>query len=121
MLTIASSLTLASGSASIMAVSHNSHTNDQVVSSGVSYGGTLTVITNAGDGALIAGDTFQLFNSGTYGGGFSATNLPALSPGLAWSNSLAINGSIKVIAVLPPAPVAGFSGGADKCFCDADR
>ena len=115
-LTIASSLTLASGSASIMAVSHNNHTNDQVVSSGVSYGGTLTVITNAGDGALIAGDTFQLFNSGTYGGVFSATNLPALSAGLAWSNGLAINGSIKVVPVLPPPPVAGFSGGPTNVF-----
>ena len=98
-LTINSSLTLASGSASIMAVSHNNHTNDQVVSSGVSYGGALTVITNAGDGSLVAGDTFQLFNSGTYGGGFSATNLPALSLGLAWSNSLAVNGNIKVVSV----------------------
>ncbi len=115
-LTINSSLTLASGSASIMAVSHNNHTNDQIVSSTVSYGGTLTVITNAGDGALVVGDTFQLFNSGTYAGAFSATNLPALSPGLAWSNSLAINGSIKVVSVLPPPPVAGFSGGPTNVF-----
>ena len=116
-LTINSNLTLASGSACIMAVSHNGHTNDQIASSGVSYGGTLTVTTNAGDGLLVVGDTFQLFNSGTYSGGsFSATNLPALSPGLGWSNSLAINGSIKVISVLPPAPVAGFSGTPTNLF-----
>jgi alpha-L-rhamnosidase len=116
-LTIASSLTLASGSASIMAVSHNGHTNDQVVSSGVSYGGTLTVITNATDGPLVAGDTFQLFKSGTYGGSaFSATNLPTLGSGLAWSNSLAINGSIKVVSIVPPPPVAGFSGGPTNIF-----
>jgi rhamnogalacturonan endolyase len=117
-LTIANSLTLSSGSACVMAVSHNGHTNDQIVSSGVSYGGgTLTVITNAGDGALVAGDTFQLFNSGIYGGsGFSATHLPALNPGLGWSNSLAINGSIKVVSVLPPVPVAGFSGTPTNLF-----
>ncbi len=116
-LTIASSLTLAAGSACVMAVSHDGHTNDQIVSSSASYGGTLTVITNAGDDALAAGDTFQLFNAGTYGGGgFSATNLPALSPGLAWSNRLAINGSIEVISVLPPAPVAGFSGTPTNLF-----
>ena len=117
-LTIASNLTLSSGSACIMAVSHNGHTNDQIVSSGVSYGGgTLTVIINAGDGALVAGDTFQLFNSGIYGGsGFSATHLPALNPGLGWSNSLAINGSIKVVSVLPPVPVAGFSGTPTNLF-----
>jgi len=115
-LTIANSLTLSSGSACIMAVSHNGHTNDQIVSSSVSYGGTLTVITNAGDGPLVAGDTFQLFNAATRGGGFSATNLPALSPGLAWSNSLTVNGSIAVFSVLPPVPVAGFSGAPTNLF-----
>jgi rhamnogalacturonan endolyase len=115
-LTIASSLTLSSGSACIMAVSHNGHTNDQIVSSSVSYGGTLTVITNAGDGSLVAGDTFQLFNAGTRGGGFSATNLPVLSPGLVWSNGLTVNGSIAVVSVLPPAPVAGFSGAPTNLF-----
>ncbi len=115
-LTIASSLTLSSGSACIMAVSHNGHTNDQIVSSSVGYGGTLTVITNAGDGPLVAGDSFQLFNAGTRGGGFNATNLPALSPGLGWSNSLAVNGSIAVVSVLPPAPVAGFSGAPTNLF-----
>ena len=108
-LTIISNLTLASGSTCIMAVSHNGHTNDQIVSSGVSYGGTLTVITNAGGGALVAGDTFQLFNAGNYGGsGFTTLNLPPLNPGLIWSNSLTINGSIQV--VLTPPPAAGFSG-----------
>ena len=109
-LTINSNLTLASGSTSIVAVSHNNHTNDQIVSLGVSYGGTLTVTTNAGDGALASGDSFQLFkanSSGNYSGNFDATNLPALGPGLVWSNSLAINGSIKVISVLP---TVGFSG-----------
>jgi autotransporter-associated beta strand protein len=116
-LTIANSLTLSSGSSCIMAITHNGHTNDQVVSSGVSYGGTLTVITNAGDGPLVAGDTFQLFKSGTYGGGgFSATNLPALSPGLGWSNSMAVNGSIAVVSIVPPAPVAGFSGAPTNFF-----
>jgi autotransporter-associated beta strand protein len=118
-LTMNSSLTLASGSACIMAVSHNNHTNDQIVCSGVSYGGTLTVITNAGDGPLVAGDTFQLFKASLnlYTGGFNATNLPALSPGLAWSNSVAANGSIEVVvSAAAPAPVAGFSGTPTNLF-----
>jgi hypothetical protein len=72
-LTINSNLTLASGSTTIMAGSHNNQNNDQVVSSGVSFDGMLAVTTNAGDGPLVAGDTFQLFNSGTHGGsGFRA-------------------------------------------------
>jgi autotransporter-associated beta strand protein len=113
-LSISGNLILATGSTSIFQVSHNNVSNDQIVSGGVSYNGTLTVITNAGDAPFAAGDTFQLFKAGIYGGStFSITNLPALSPGLAWSNSLAINGSIEVVSsgvVTPPAPVAGFSG-----------
>ena len=111
-LTINSNLTLAAGSASITAVSHNNHTNDQIACVAIAYGGALTVTTNAGDGPLALGDSFQLFkanSSGNYSGSFSATNLPALRPGLVWSNSLAINGSIKVVSV--PVPAAGFVGG----------
>jgi len=106
-----SSLTLSSGGSTVMAVSHNNKTNDQIACVAIVYGGTLTVTTNAGDGPFVAGDSFQLFkanSSAFYTGSFSATNLPALSPGLAWSNSLAINGSIEVISTLP---VAAFSGG----------
>ncbi len=75
-----------------MAVSHNNQNNDQVVSSGVSFDGMLAVTTNAGDGPLVAGDTFQLFNSGIHDdSGFDATNLPALSPGLGWTNTLGVD------------------------------
>jgi PKD repeat protein len=110
-LTINGGLILAAGSTSIFQVSHNNVSNDQIVSVAVSYNGTLTVTTNAGDAPFAAGDTFQLFKAGIYGGStFSTTNLPALSPGLAWSNSLAINGSIAVVSSGIVTPVAGFSG-----------
>ena len=48
-------------------------------------------------------------------GSFSATNLPALSSGLAWSNSLAVNGSINVVSCAA-APVAGFHGAPTNLF-----
>jgi hypothetical protein len=71
--------------------------NDQIYqpSSAVTYGGTLTVMNVGAD--LQAGDVFQLFNATGYGGSLDVTNLPPLDSGLAWSNSLAANGSIAVV------------------------
>ena len=81
------------------------------------YGGTLTVATNAGDAPFVAGDVFKLFNAsfGIYASSFSATNLPALSPGLIWQNHLAVDGSITVMSA-SSAPVAGFSGSPTNLF-----
>jgi autotransporter-associated beta strand protein len=74
--------------------------SDQIMqpSSAVTYGGTLTV-TNIG-AELEAGDSFQLFNASGYGGSFLATNLPPLNSGLAWSNSLVVNGIISVVSTV---------------------
>ena len=116
-LTIANGLTLNSACATIMAVSHNNLTNDQIAGAAIAYGGALTVTTNAGDSPFLAGDVFRLFkanSSANYSGSFSATNLPALSPGLVWSNRLAIDGSIEVISV--PPPVAAFTGTPTNLF-----
>jgi autotransporter-associated beta strand protein len=78
--------------------------NDQVLlpSSPITFGGTLNVI-NSGT-ALQSGDAFQLFNAAGYNGTFAATNLPALDPGLGWSNSLAANGSIAVVSTVSLVP-----------------
>ena len=63
----------------------NAPNADRLAANTISFGGALTV-TNLG-GALQAGDSFQLF-SGTIGGAFAATNLPALSPtNLFWDTS----------------------------------
>ncbi|HTB83549.1 MAG TPA: Ig-like domain repeat protein [Candidatus Sulfotelmatobacter sp.] len=61
----------------------------------VAYGGTL-LVTNLGP-ALQAGDTFPLFSSAAYSGGFTNIVLPALTGALVWNtNNLAVNGSIAV-------------------------
>lgn len=71
-------------------------------------GGTLTV-NNLG-GTLVSGDSFQLFVGGTNIGSFATLNLPALSSGLAWSNSLAINGKLTVVAtVIVPTVAPGIT------------
>jgi autotransporter-associated beta strand protein len=78
--------------------------NDQIYlpSSAATYGNTLTV-TNVG-ADLQAGDVFQLFNATGYGGAFAVTNLPPLGSGLAWNNSLAVNGSITVVSTVSLQP-----------------
>ncbi len=65
----------------------------------VTYGGTLTV-TNIGQ-TLQASDTFTLFQSGAYAGGFTNLVLPTLSAGLGWNtNNLAVNGTIAVVSLI---------------------
>lgn len=99
-LTLSNSLTLASGSFTVMGI-QSGGVKDQVAANGViTYGGTLTV-TNLG-GALLAGDTFKLFSAPSYGGSFSNLQLPALGAGLVWNNSLASNGTVGVVAITPP-------------------
>lgn len=78
--------------------------SDEIVlpSSTLGFGGTLTV-TNLG-ASLQAGDTFQLFSAPAYGGSFAVTNLPVLGNGLAWSNSLPVNGSLSVVSTVSLVP-----------------
>lgn len=120
-LTINNTLTLNPGSTNVMKLSIDNSTNDSVVSSGtITYGGVLTVVTNGSDvNPFINGQKFTLFVSSSYSGSFATSNLPPLSAGLAWSNSLAIDGSIEVISsgiVPPPAPVAAFTVSATNLF-----
>jgi autotransporter-associated beta strand protein len=66
------------------------------------FGGTLNV-NNLGAAPQL-GDSFTLFNSSVNNGSFTTVNLPALSSGLAWSNSLAANGKITVVSSGPTPP-----------------
>ncbi len=49
-----------------------------------------------------AGQVFQLVNAASRLGTFAAVNPPALPGGLAWTNQLAANGSIAVVAPVTP-------------------
>lgn len=71
---------------------------DRLVDGTNVFGGTLTV-NNLG-GALVAGDSFTLFTSITNLGTFTVTNLPTLTSGLGWSNSLALNGKLTVVTTI---------------------
>jgi hypothetical protein len=100
LLTIDNSLTL-SGTVSLELDASNS-TNDVVAGlSNIVYGGTLSVTNLAG--TLAVGDSFQLFGSASYGGAFTALQLPTLSNGLVWDTSnLPTNGTITVDAAPTP-------------------
>jgi hypothetical protein len=67
----------------------------------LTYGGSLTV-SKLGPDALSAGDEFILFAVDEYAGAFSSVALPALGSGLAWTNSLAQDGSIAVVEAARP-------------------
>ncbi|HEV2331379.1 MAG TPA: RICIN domain-containing protein [Verrucomicrobiae bacterium] len=78
----------------------NSGSGDQIDAGSFTFGGAL-IITNIG-GTLTSGQTFQLFLGDTYSGAFSTITLPPLNAGLAWSNSLASNGTVQVVVTAKP-------------------
>jgi len=95
---------------------------DRIVSATNLFGGTLTVV-NLG-AALVQGDSFTLFTSVTNRGAFAITNLPALSTGLGWSNSLAINGKLTVVLAVNPNPTnitSSYSNGVLTLSWPADH
>jgi autotransporter-associated beta strand protein len=77
-----------------------------VVNSGaLTCGGTL-IVTNRSATPLANGDSFQLFNAGSYSGAFANVILPQLPVGLAWNmNSLNTSGTISI--VINTTPVIG--------------
>lgn len=96
-LAISNSLILSSGSKALMDIDTTNPTNDRVSGlSGVTYAGTLQLNVS---GSLAAGDTFQLFQAGSYSGAFSSVSPAIPGSGLAWNtNALSINGVISVVS-----------------------
>jgi autotransporter-associated beta strand protein len=95
--------TLLLAGTTIMEIDKTGGTNDLVQGlTGVSYGGTLTIL-NLG-GTLAAGDTFRLFSSTSYGGTFSVVNLPTLNDGLVWTNRLMQDGTLAVVSAVSMVP-----------------
>jgi len=60
-------------------------------------------VTNSGAAAFANGDSFQLFNAGSYSGSFTAFVLPQLTGNLAWNTSaLKTSGTLSVTALMQP-------------------
>jgi hypothetical protein len=98
-LTVNNAATLSGGS-SFQINTASSPTHDRLVATGaLNVAGSLVVM-NTGP-ALVAGDTFALFNK-AHGGNFATVTLPALGPDLAWQNNLAVDGTLVVVGTNPP-------------------
>jgi autotransporter-associated beta strand protein len=100
-LSFGGNLTLAPGSTTYLEINPGPPaSNDQVTVTGtLNCGGTLFV-GNIG-GALAPGQSFTLFNCGSFAGSFATLTLPALNAGLSWNTNGLTNGIISVIAVSP--------------------
>jgi autotransporter-associated beta strand protein len=115
-LTVNNLLTLSPGCTNFFEISKASgvRTNDLVAVSGaLSLGGTL-VVTNLGPETLSAGDSFKLFNAGSWGGSLTNFVLPPLAAGLGWNTTtFSTNGTLTVINFSSPVilPGPGVSGG----------
>jgi hypothetical protein len=94
-LTVSNSLTLTGGA--VFEINRFlSPSNDQVIVTGTLGGGGTLTVNNLG-GQLEAGDTFTLFSRPVTG--FAGVTLPLLPPWQTWTNRLALDGSIAVVAV----------------------
>jgi uncharacterized delta-60 repeat protein len=101
-LTISNNLSLAAGATSWFQIQHSPHTNNSALISGsLTEGGTLNV-TNTGGAVLALGDSFTLFNAGSYNGSFASLVLPPLPSGLGWSASTLKNSGVLTVVVAPP-------------------
>ena len=101
------SLTLNSGSKTLLNVSHDSQTNNVLSVAGIfTWGGSL-IISNADD-PLQGGDAFQLFSATSFTGNFSSVTLPALTPGLYWNTNLLKTAGTLIVAVETPPVIASF-------------
>jgi autotransporter-associated beta strand protein len=96
-LTVNNSVTLAAGSTTRIEINKTSVTKDLLDASGtLTYGGTL-IVTNL-SGTLANGDSFKIFDGGSYAGSFSAQSLPALAADLMWNTAaLTTSGTISVV------------------------
>jgi autotransporter-associated beta strand protein len=105
-LTVNSSVTLAAGSTTRIEINKTSATKDLLDASGtLTYGGTL-IVTNL-SGTLAEGDSFKIFDAGSYGGSFSAMVLPTLAANVMWNTApLATSGTISVVSTNFTAPQA---------------
>ncbi len=112
-LSFSNSLTLNSGSKTILSVSHDLQANNVVsVAGAFTNNGGLLIVSNADDPEQ-AGDAFQLISAAGYNGVFSSVALPALAPGLYWDTSvLNTAGLVRVVVETSPSiGSVGLAGG----------
>jgi hypothetical protein len=105
-LTFGGALTLASTTTTRLELNRTGAvTHDALSVTGAFTAAGSLAITNLGP-ALVAGDTFALFNKAPTSGSFASVTLPTLTAGHTWQNNLAVNGTLTVLGPPPPAAAA---------------
>ena len=105
-LTFGGALTLASTTTTRLELNRTAAvTHDALYVTGAFTAAGSLAITNLGP-ALVAGDTFALFNKAPTSGSFASVTLPTLTAGHTWQNNLAVNGTLTVLGPPPPAAAA---------------
>jgi autotransporter-associated beta strand protein len=120
-LTVSNNVTLAAGSTTRMEIDRSNGSNDLLIVNGtLTMNGTL-IVTNL-NGVLVGGDSFQLFTATSRSGNFSATNLPALPPGMNWNWNPTL-GTLSVLGVAtnPTAMSLAFDGSTLQLTWPADH
>jgi autotransporter-associated beta strand protein len=108
-LTVSNNAAFLAGSTNYLELNKTLGTNDQLVAGGaLTFGGTL-VVTNLA-GTLAVGDSFRLFQAGSFSGSFSSASLPALGTGLAWNTANLTNGVLSVVSTVSTNLVWNVSG-----------
>lgn len=102
-LTVQGAVTLAGATAMELGKNGITTSDKLAVTGTLTYGGDLGV-RHLGPAPLAAGDRFVLFSAAARLGSFANISLPDLGPGLAWTNRLASDGSIEVLATVPTTP-----------------
>ena len=101
-LTVSNNVTLASGSTTFIQVQDSPPANGAAKISGTLFANGTLNVTNVG-GDLTNGDSFKIFTTGTFSGGFTNIILPSLPDGLLWNtNTLKPAGTISVVALTSP-------------------
>jgi len=108
-LILSNNLVLAANSTTYVQVRHSPPTNNVVQISGqLTEGGTLNVA-DLGSGGFNVGDSFRLFNAGSYAGTFSSYSLPSLTGNLVWNTyTLNTSGTLSVVVLNQPT-IAGLA------------
>jgi rhamnogalacturonan endolyase len=102
-LTFSNSLTLAAGSTNIFEINSSPLANAVAKIFGALTNGGTVVVTNVGSAELSSGQSFRLFDAGSYHGNFANVILPPLPAGLAWdTNLLRTNGTLSIVISAKP-------------------
>ncbi len=90
--------------------------NDSVqVTNQITYGGALNLVLSGN--ALTANDSIKLFNAGSYTGSFATITPAAPAAGLLWdTNSLATDGTLRIVSSGVPSVSATFVSGTNVVF-----